>query len=298
VRAAAQVDEIALAVERHVLALRNRGDQFGLVVFADRLEEFDRLVARPDFARHREVLLRQFGHALLDGIQVFGRERTLAGEVVVEAVFDHRTDGHLRFREQLLHRISQQVRSRMAQDFQAVGILLGDDRQLCIALDQKGSIDQHAIDPTGDRRLGQAGADRGRNLGHRQCLRVLAFRSVRQGDHRHFASSRKATGRTVLAGNHAVRPAHQFREILSQRPHRLRHDSSLKTGGGIMDIDGFMESYKRAWETSDEHLLASLFAPDGTYRNTPFASQQGHEAIKQYWQRTKLQSDIKLTWCW
>ena len=40
-----------------------------------------------------------------------------------------------------------------------------------------------------------------------------------------------------------------------------------------MDIDGFMESYKRAWESSDENLLASLFAPDGTYRNTPFAVQ-------------------------
>ena len=63
-----------------------------------------------------------------------------------------------------------------------------------------------------------------------------------------------------------------------------------------MDIDGFMESYKHAWETSDENLLASLFTPDGTYRNTPFAMQQGHEAIKQYWQRTKLQTDIKLTY--
>ncbi|MBL8478237.1 MAG: nuclear transport factor 2 family protein, partial [Sterolibacteriaceae bacterium] len=63
-----------------------------------------------------------------------------------------------------------------------------------------------------------------------------------------------------------------------------------------MDIDGFMESYKRAWETSDEDLLASLFAAEGTYRNTPFAVQQGHEAIRQYWQRTKLQTDIRLTY--
>jgi hypothetical protein len=61
-----------------------------------------------------------------------------------------------------------------------------------------------------------------------------------------------------------------------------------------MDIDRFMASYQRAWETSDEHLLASLFAVDGVYRNTPFAEQRGHEAIKAYWQRTKLQSDIRL----
>jgi hypothetical protein len=61
-----------------------------------------------------------------------------------------------------------------------------------------------------------------------------------------------------------------------------------------MDIASFMEAYKRAWETSDENLLASLFATDGTYRNTPFAEQRGHQAIKNYWQRTKLQSDIHL----
>jgi hypothetical protein len=61
-----------------------------------------------------------------------------------------------------------------------------------------------------------------------------------------------------------------------------------------MDIDRFMASYQRAWETSDEHLLASLFAVDGVYRNTPFAEQRGHDAIKAYWQRTKLQSDIRL----
>ena len=61
-----------------------------------------------------------------------------------------------------------------------------------------------------------------------------------------------------------------------------------------MDIASFMEAYKRAWETSDENLLASLFADDGTYHNTPFAEQRGHPAIKAYWQRTKLQSDIHL----
>lgn len=61
-----------------------------------------------------------------------------------------------------------------------------------------------------------------------------------------------------------------------------------------MDIEQFMQGYQRAWESSDENLLASLFAPDGVYRNTPFAEQRGHEAIKAYWQRTKLQTDIRL----
>lgn len=59
-------------------------------------------------------------------------------------------------------------------------------------------------------------------------------------------------------------------------------------------IDDFMENYKRAWETSDEQLLGSMFTVDGVYRNTPFAEQRGRQAIMAYWQRTKLQSDIRL----
>ncbi len=61
-----------------------------------------------------------------------------------------------------------------------------------------------------------------------------------------------------------------------------------------MDVHAFLATYKRAWETSDEHLLVTLFPPDGVYHNTPFAEQRGHEAIRAYWQRTKLQRDIRV----
>jgi len=63
-----------------------------------------------------------------------------------------------------------------------------------------------------------------------------------------------------------------------------------------MDIVEFMDRYKIAWETSDEHKLTALFSPNGVYHNTPFAEQRGHAAIAAYWQRTKLQSDIRLAY--
>jgi limonene-1,2-epoxide hydrolase len=63
-----------------------------------------------------------------------------------------------------------------------------------------------------------------------------------------------------------------------------------------MDITEFMKRYKAAWETSDDGKLVALFASDGVYHNTPFAEQRGHAAIAAYWQRTKLQSDIRLTY--
>ena len=67
-----------------------------------------------------------------------------------------------------------------------------------------------------------------------------------------------------------------------------------RTVAQTMALAEFMDRYKRAWETSDEHVLLGLFAPDGVYHNTPFAQQRGHAAIAAYWQRTKLQSDIRL----
>lgn len=61
-----------------------------------------------------------------------------------------------------------------------------------------------------------------------------------------------------------------------------------------MDIHAFFATYQRAWETSDEKLLVTLFPPGGVYHNTPFDEQRGHAAIQAYWQRTKLQRDIRV----
>jgi len=63
-----------------------------------------------------------------------------------------------------------------------------------------------------------------------------------------------------------------------------------------LDIDQFMRGYQAAWERRDEKLLCELFAPDGTYHNTPFAVQRGHAEIAQYWQRVKLQEDIEVSY--
>jgi hypothetical protein len=63
-----------------------------------------------------------------------------------------------------------------------------------------------------------------------------------------------------------------------------------------MDIDRFMQGYKAAWEGRDERLFCALFAVDGQYHNTPFAVQRGHEQLAAYWQRVKLQEDVRLSY--
>jgi hypothetical protein len=116
VRSAAEIDPVALAVERDRLVGRNRGDDLRLVLLADRLEEPDRLIPAHDFSFNRKIFLHDLGHPLLDRAEVLGREGTLVREVVVEAVLDHRPDRHLRPGEELLHCLRHQVRGRVAQD--------------------------------------------------------------------------------------------------------------------------------------------------------------------------------------
>lgn len=61
-----------------------------------------------------------------------------------------------------------------------------------------------------------------------------------------------------------------------------------------MDVEQFMQGYKKAWEERDEAQFCALFAPDGEYHNTPFAVQRGHAQLAAYWQRVKLQEDVQV----
>lgn len=82
VRAATEVFEIALAVQRQGFALGNGADQFGLVELAKMLEIRDRLVARQFAPAERQVGGGEFLHAGFDLCQIVGRKRTIEGEVV------------------------------------------------------------------------------------------------------------------------------------------------------------------------------------------------------------------------
>ena len=53
-----------------------------------------------------------------------------------------------------------------------------------------------------------------------------------------------------------------------------------------MNVDDWVSSYARAWETADEELIASLFSEDASYRSSPFRDPfRGHDEIRAYWRR-------------
>ncbi len=75
----------------------------------------------------------------------------------------------------------------MADDLDALGVLLGDDGDLGIGLDAIGRIDELAIHLAGQRGLGETGADGGRQFGDRHRVVESAFRAVGQANRGHDA---------------------------------------------------------------------------------------------------------------
>ena len=63
-----------------------------------------------------------------------------------------------------------------------------------------------------------------------------------------------------------------------------------------MTIEEFMRGYKASWELRDASMFVALFSPDGEYHNTPFAVQRGHSQLATYWDRVKLQEDVRVSY--
>ena len=126
-RAATQVFEGSLSVQRDVFVGGNAGDDFSLVMLAQPLEIIDGFVARQHPTHHWLVFDSQFGHLFFNGYQVLGGERPLVTEIIIKAVLDHRTDGDLGVGKQLLDRVGQQVRCGVADHVQPFRILGSDD---------------------------------------------------------------------------------------------------------------------------------------------------------------------------
>ena len=85
------------------------------------------------------------------------------------------------------------MRRGVANDVEAGGILVGDDRELRIGVDAVVDVDQLVTNAAGNRSLGQPRADRGGDVGHRDGPGELALRAVGQLNRDHGTSRRKKT---------------------------------------------------------------------------------------------------------
>ncbi len=64
----------------------------------------------------------------------------------------------------------------------------------------------------------------------------------------------------------------------------------------MIDVETWVESYRRAWETADAVAAADLFRDDATYRSNIFEDPHvGREGIESYWTGvTSTQAEVKV----
>ena len=65
-----------------------------------------------------------------------------------------------------------------------------------------------------------------------------------------------------------------------------------------MDVQGWLDGYKAAWEGRDADAAAALFTEDAPYREEPYKdAYPGAAGVREYWAGvTETQSDISLRW--
>ena len=211
-RAAAEVLPVSVPVHAHVLALGDRADELHLVGFVVGLVIADGAVAVPDLGGHRVAPGDDLAHLRLDPLEILRGEGLGAVEVVVEAVLDHRPDGHLGLGPDLLHRAGHDVRAVVADELEhaRVVVLRGDDGQRCIVIDGLREIGERAVDARGKGGLGQRFRDLARHLARRGAARRQPGRAVGQGQghalgHRLSRVSGWGIARTIRAPRRGVK---------------------------------------------------------------------------------------------
>ena len=142
-RAAAEVNECAVAIKADLGAGRGElRDEVRLHEVAVFFELGKGFFAGLVFADERLVARDDLGHFGFDGGEVFWREGLLAVEVVEKSGVGGGAVAELGLREELEDGCGQHVRGGVAQNFQRIGILLGDELELDVGGERRGEIDQ------------------------------------------------------------------------------------------------------------------------------------------------------------
>src|SRR5919112_1260130 len=153
VRAAAEVEEISLFVDRDLTVLQPLQD-LGLVGVA--LVERLGLGFGDLLALYRKVLRDDLAHPLLDARQIIVRKTPVDLDIVEEAVLYRRAEGQLAARIQLHYRLRHRMRRRVPQDLKAPRGVFRNHLEIPPAVKRGIEVDELSIQLRHDRVSGEA----------------------------------------------------------------------------------------------------------------------------------------------
>ena len=135
-----------MRVDLDLLAFGDGVDQLELELFSHVGEQLLRLGPVHHLAGERRVARDDLAHLGFDDRQVFRRERLGPGEVVIEAVLDHRPDGDLRAGIELLHGLGHDMGGVVTDERESFRIVAGENADLGVCLDRLGEVLDLAVE--------------------------------------------------------------------------------------------------------------------------------------------------------
>ena len=186
VRAAAEVDEVALLVERDgaVFEALQQVQLVGVGLFGEVSHGFGFGHGAP---LELAFLAGQLQHLLLDFREVFARNRAAFAQVdvVVKAVFDGRADAQLHAGVQRFEGFGQHVGRGVPEGHLTVVVVPGQDGYVGILFNGAVQVAHFAVYAHAYGVAGQAFADSGGDIVARRAIYKLAHRAVGEGDIQH-----------------------------------------------------------------------------------------------------------------
>ncbi len=157
-RTGTEISKISLLIEGNNGILRQILYQLYLIAFSPFLKHFDGVLTADLFADQGNILLYDPLHFLLNVPQIGISEALLHIDIVVEAVFNRRSDGQLNplIPVKMLDSLSHHMRSGVPESPAALRILKGQKIYLCPIPDNRHQLGSLSIDLCRQRLLGQA----------------------------------------------------------------------------------------------------------------------------------------------
>ena len=184
-RAAAEVDEFALPIERNGRFVGQAAfEVFDFERLAQIAAKLNGLLAIHLDPLERLVFGDDFGHFRLDFREIGLGERVFHLKIVIKPVGNRRAKRQLHTVKQPHDRPSHEMGTGMPQKLDSFGIFIGDQpqRDLAVGRQRIMNADQLAVDFGGESSFSEPSADIGGNVDRANAARVFQNLSVRQSN--------------------------------------------------------------------------------------------------------------------
>ena len=217
-RSGTQLHKVTLPVEGNRIVLGQILDQFNLIRLFAVPHQLQRFLARKREILQCISLFDDLFHLLLDVVEILPGERRNI-EVIVKTRVDGRSDRQFCFRIQVLHRLSQHMRTGVPIRFFAFLVVKGEDAQLDIPVDHRPEITDCTVYFGDAGHPGQPLADIPCDVDHRHRLCIFLSASVFQrNDHGLPPISSFPSAKQTPAGAPAPVPAPGSAALFFLRP--------------------------------------------------------------------------------